>query len=339
MSRVAHTRLRRSADWVCLEHGDIQPVGTPNVHKPWFGAFDNRVRPEGVGYDAFDQILADSVGIQRPVSTFIHGYSGSNLPTSFASSSVASAQSLGIGAMLNTKRPWAELANGNYDADIAALFNSWPASVFGSVTINHEPENDGPSPAAPSNPTYVSWAQANGPIWSAGVNRFIDIAAPIIRSRGLDVKVGGCLMDFSWDTTRWQYWKWWETINPANLDVIEFQIDAYTRTVNGNPPYGYDLMPRIDETLDVARSVGIQFYSLYETALDRRLRNGGQTIVGTDDTLATWWPIYASELSARPEVRMVGYFHTPLGPASEECDLQGVAIPVFANICLSGRRL
>ena len=337
MSRVEHTRLRRSTDWVCLDHGDSQPVSAPN-NKPWFGAFDNRARPEGTGYDAFDQIMADSVGVSRPVSTFMHGYSGSNLPISFASSAVSSAQSLGIGAMLNTKRPWPELANGDYDADIASLFNSWPTNVFGSVTINHEPENDGPSPADPSNPNYLSWAQTNGPLWSAGVNRFINVAAPIIRGRGLDVKVGGCLMGFSWDTTRWQYWNWWDSINPANLDAIEFQIDEYAKTVNGNPPYGYDLMPRIDVMLNVARSVGIQHFSLFETAVDRRLRNGGETIVGDDSTLAAWWPTYASQLSARPEVRMVGYFHTPTGPASAQGYLEGPAVSVYANICLNGRR-
>lgn len=313
---------------------------------PWYGIIDNRFTEAQT-----DQRLADSIGVTgQRVGTFARGYSGSNLPTTFASTSVAHAATIAAstpsgtyGAMLNVKRPdWGALAAGSYDGAIASLMNSWPTNIYGEVTINHEPENDGPAPANRTNPTYVTWAEANGPIFCQGVRRFIDVAAPIIRARGLDLKVGTTLMDFSWDniggTKRWVDWAWWEGINPANINEVSFGIDAYVKTVNGTPPYGYNLLPRIVETLQHARDVGITSYSLYETAVDRRERNNGDVLVGNDASIAAWIPTYVAGLNALPEIRMVCHFHTPGGPASDQAYLEGPGLAAWANACMSGRR-
>lgn len=339
------TWRRTSTDFRLLPDGPNANSPTPpsNGVKPWYGHIDNRDRGAphpGTGHDPFDEFLADAAGVARPVGMFMHGYSGTSYPSSFSSSAVSGAPSRNVGAMLNTKiSDWAGVANGDYDAQMVGLFNTWPVGTPGVVTLNHEPENDGPSPANPSNSSYVSWASVNGPIWCAGIRHWIDLVAPIIRSRGLDVKIGGCLMDFSWDTTRWQYWKWWEGITPANLGQVDFGIDAYVKTnmVNGNP-VGHDLMPRINELVAVMRSAGIGSFSLYETAVDRRWRNNGDTIVGTEASMTAWWDNYYQRLQEIPEVRMVCYFHLPDGPASAQAWMTGSTITKYAQICMQGRR-
>lgn len=300
--------------------------------------------------DEMDGQMAASVGVERPVSTFRRGYSGSGHPATFAASTVADALTYAaatssgrFGAMLNTKfTDWPGLASGAYDSVIAGFYNSWPENIYGVVTINHEPENDGPTPANRTNPTYVAWAEANGPVYCTGVRRYIDVAAPIIRARGLDLKVGGCLMDFSWDviegTQRVVDWRWWNGLAAANINQVDFGIDAYVKTVNGTPPVGYTLVPRLNECLAAARGAGIKSFSLYETALDRRERFNGNNLVGNDATLADWIPGYATFLESVPEVRLVCWFHTPGGPASDQAYLAGPAIPAWATVCMEGKR-
>lgn len=324
----------------------------PVTTKPWFGHIDNRDRggpSSGTGFTAFDGHLAQSRSVSGPVGMFEHGYSGTSYPSSFNGSSVSGAPGRGIGAMLNVKiADWQGIADGDYDSQMVGLFNTWPVDTPGTVTLNHEPENDGPSPANPSNSSYVTWANANAPAWSTGIGRWINVVAPIIRSRGLNVKVGACLMDFSWDTTRWQFWQWWnDPLVQANLDVVDFGIDAYVKMDNvGGLPVGHDLMPRINETVAVMRAAGIESYSLYETAVDRRWRNNGDAYVSdpaTNDTvnqtaMTAWWDNYAARLSEIPEMRMVCYFHLPTGPASAQAWMTGSTIGKYADICLNGRR-
>jgi len=336
--------------WVAKGRGDVitDPVDPP-VDPPSTGIFwthyDTRNRAGyGSGFDATDQLLADSIGVGRPLGTFIHGYSGNSHPASFSSSSVSSAASRGIGAMLNTKLDWRSLANGDYDSLIAGFWNSWPTAVHGMVTVNHEPENDGPTPANATNAAYVTWANTNGPIWKAGIARYLSICAPIIRARNLKVRFGGCLMDFSWDviggTVRWPYWDWWNEPEIAdNLDVVTFGIDAYWKHLD-NPVRGVSPNARVNELLAVVRSKGIESLSFWETAVDRRLRNGGSNppIIGTNQSLSNWWISYAAFLNTIPEVDYVAYFHIPDGPASQQAYLDGVAVPTFAQICLEGRR-
>lgn len=325
---------------------------TSEVEPPWFSHIEERNRGTAgtnaaTWYDALDAVLAANLDDPPDhVGTFIHGYSGSNLPASFSSSSVAGAQSRGVGAMLNVKRPWSGLANGDYDDDIEAFFESWPVGVFGSVTMNHEPENDNPSGASnPSDPAYVSWANTNAPIWKDGLNRFIDVAAPIIRARGLDVKVGGCLMDFSWDNTRWQWWDWWEDVTPGNINEVAFQVDAYWRANNDGTLR--DFRPRMETLLDVCRSANIPHFELWETNVSRANAYGsGATIVASVSAMTAWWQDYAAYLHQQPEVRMVCEYHLPTGfasqnswlPGSSGANNSGGTLEAFANICVNGNR-
>lgn len=312
-----------------IGHCDTQPrAGAPPNSNPAFDSFEWAMK---------NQMDDPPTG---PIGAFLRGYSGSNFPSTFQTSSVASAPSRGLGAMINVKRSdWQALANGAYDSTIQSFFNSWPVGTFGSFTINHEPENDGPAPATPSNSAYVAWASVQGPIWSQGIARTIAVAAPIIRARGLDVKLGGCLMDFSWDTTRWQYWDWWNYVDPQYFDVVEFQLDAYGKTVAGSPPRSHDLLPRLIESMSQARAAGIQHLSLFETASDRRERHNSSNIVGTDESIAAFWEDYFPALKAQiPETRMVAYFSIPTGPASQHAAIMGRGLEVFANACLNGRR-
>lgn len=337
-------RATSTTTWKKCEDGSVVTVALPPVSspKPWFGHVDNRDRGAphaGAGFAPFDAYLKDALTSPPAgaVGQFIHGYSGNSHPSTFASSAVSTAPALGVGAMLNTKLDWNGLANGTYDSLIAGFFNTWPVDTWGEVTVNHEPENE-VKPASPTNSDWVAWANVNAPIWKTGINRYIDIAAPIIRSRGLNVKVGGVLMDFSWDTTRWQWWNWWDTITPANLGQVVFGADAYVKTVNGSPPVGYDLMPRINTMLAEARSVGITSFSLWETAVDRRERNNGNVLVGTEASTTAWWDNYYQRLQEIPEMRMVCYYHTPGGPASDQAYLTGTSIAKYADICMQGRR-
>lgn len=322
------------------------PTFTP---EPYFSHIDERNRGTGVGYLPFDTILRTAIGGSGRVGTFIHGYSGSSLPANFEASSVATANDLGIGAMLNVKRPWTALAAGTYDAAIATFFNSWPVGTPGSVTINHEPENDtengGPGVNNPATPGWIAWATTNGQIWKDGINRFIDVAAPIIRSRGLNVKVGGCLMAFSWDTTSWSYWNWWDEITPANINEVSFQTDIYARhNADGT---SRSLTSRRATLLAEARSVGIGSYEEYETNIDRRKAfSTGATITGTEATCTAWWNANATELTSIPEARMICAYHTPGGPASDQAWFMGTngagntggEIAAYANICANGRQ-
>ena len=325
----------------------VSELPGPEEFPFWISHYDTQSRAgappnSNPAFDAFEWSMKNEMDDppEGPVGAFIRGYSGNNFPSTFQASAVSSAPSRGVGAMLNVKRPdWQALANGDYDGTIQSFFNSWPAGTFGSFTINHEPENDGPAPANPSNPAYVSWASVQGPIWCQGIARTIAVAAPIIRSRGLDVKLGGCLMDFSWDTTRWQYWDWWNYIDPQYLDVIEFQLDAYTKTVAGSPPRHYDLMPRLEECMSHARTANIEHFSLFETANDRRQHHGGDNMVGNDESVAVFWEEYFTELKNRiPETRMVAYFSIPTGPASAQAGIMGRGLEVFASACLNGKR-
>lgn len=333
----------RSRDGRTVPRDDGTDPPPPPPHEVWYGHIDG-----ARGDAAMETALRNSIALAAParVGTFLRGYSGTSHPSVFSSSSVSGAVALAAaessgkyGAMLNVKRPdWQALADGEYDELIAGFYQSWPVEVYGEVVINHEPENDGPLPANTSNPTYVSWATTNGPIWQAGINRYIDVAAPIIRARNLDVKIGACLMNFSWDSTRWQYFTWWEGITPANINEVVFGLDAYVKTVNGTPPVGYDMRPQTQLILNVARSAGISHFSLYEFAVDKRERFNGNVVVGTDQSNANWYPIFCNWLDAQPEVRMACQFHTPGGPASDQAQLNGPALPVWANICMNGRR-
>lgn len=338
----------------------------PPTTLPWYGNIEENRDRLGTNpsttfgwWQQMNTVLRNQVTSPPPnVSTFMHGYSNSSLPATFDSSAVANADNQGIGAMLNVKRPWAGLASGAYNADIIGFFNSWPVGTFGSVTINHEPENDAPLPSteaqAPSNPNWVAWANANAQIWKDGVNQFISVAAPVIRARGLNVTVGGCLMDFSWDTQRYTWWNWWDELDPANLDVAAFQIDAYWHA-NSNGTMR-DFRPRMSQLLSEARSVGIQHFELFETNFSRAASYGGAPIVATAATQAQAWRDFAAYLNATPEVRMVSEFH--LGPtattsggfASQDAWLAGSdatsggannlggALDAYADIALAGNR-
>ena len=313
--------------WRRFRDGTVVGTGpaAPPTHKPLYGHYDYRARPGGQGWDAYEAELRAAAGVSTPVSQILHGYSGSSHPSTFAASSVSAAQSKGVAAMLNTKiTDWTAVAGGTHDALITGFFNSWPVAVPGWVTLNHEPENDGKNSEAA--------------VWCAGIRRYIDLAAPIIRSRGLQVKVGGCLMDFSWDSTRWQQWKWWEGITPANLGQTTFGIDAYWKHNNVSGVVPKDPKPRINELVAVMRGAGISDFSLWETAIDRRQYSTG-TVVGTQQSCADWWTAYADHLATIPEVSAVAYFHTPGGPASDQAWLDGPATAAFAQLCMTGRRL
>lgn len=343
----------------------VPPPPPPPATAPWYGNVEEKrdrlgTAPANVTewWQQMNTVLRSQVASPPPnVSTFMHGYSGSALPATFQVSSVKNADTIGIGAMLNVKRPWAGLAAGAYNADIVGFFNSWPVGTFGSVTINHEPENDGPSPASPSNSAWVTWANANGPIWRDGVNQFIDLAAPIIRARGLDVKVGGCLMDFSWDPNtpqRFTWFNWWDETTPANRDVVSFMVDAYWHA-NSNGTMR-DHTPRMTQVLSEARSVGITSLDLFETNFSRAAAYGGSPIVASAATQAAAWQRFATYLNGIPEIRMVSEFHlgpsgtTPGGFASQDAWLAGSdsvnggannlggALDAYADIALAGNR-
>lgn len=319
-------------------------AAAPTGPKPWYGHIDERVGL--ANFTGFEGLLKGAMASppSGPVGTFMHGYSGSSTPSSFQTSAVKDAPSLGVGAMLNIKNngDWGGAMNGAYDSQWANVFETWPVGTFGEVTWEHEPENNMDASLggqSPSNPNWVSWANTNAPKWRAGLVRFISVAAPIIRRRGLDVKVGGCLMDFSWDTTRWQWWQWWDQVAPADIGQVAFQADVYAKTDNPTSgPKVHDLMPRVNTMLAEARSVGIGSMSFWETALDRRLRNGGNTLVGTEASTTAGWDAYYKGLQTIPEMRMICYYHTPGGPASDQAFLTGASITKYADICMQGRR-
>lgn len=341
----------------------VMVMPPPTVDKPWFSHIDERARggnTYGVGdFDWFPQnetiLKAQLTSPPAFVGQFFHGYSGDSIPTSFATSTVAPAEAMGIGAMLNTKRTnWTALANGNYDQNIRDLFNSWPVSVYGSVTINHEPENDtvygGPGSYNPATSGWVAWADAYAPIWKNGINRFIDVAAPIIRSRGLDVKVGACLMDGSWDVGGQQWWNWWDELTPANINEVAYMIDLYYR--HSTAGVAQTVASKLDRHLSEMRSVGIKSFELWETNIDRRssLSKADAPITGTEATCTAFWKTFATRLMAEPETRMVCEYHIPTGPASSQGWLMGAGavsggnnnsggtLKAFADICMAGKR-
>ena len=316
-----------------------------------FGHADTNSRPgypAGVGnparHDAFDTLLADVAGVARPIAAFMRGYSGLNWPATFAETAVAAAPARGTGAVLNVKTPtwqeWADLANGDWDDHIRTFFESWPVEVFGSLTVNHEPKNDYEAvrPFNMRNPAYVEWAQIWAPIWCQGIARVIEIAAPIIRARSLDVKIGGCLMEYSWNSyvsPRWKLWDWWNYVDPQYHDVTEFQIDIYAQ-FSGSPPVGDDLVARLQNCMKSARTAGIYWWSILETAISRTERHGGNTELGTYEDQALWWEDYAARLAEIPGGRTVTYFSLPGEPLNSY--LEGPGLEVLADLCLNGRR-
>lgn len=330
-------------------YSNVLPPSAP----PAFSFTDRNARP-GIpastanpeGHTGYDQILADAAGVSTPVGTFMRGYSGFTFPKTFQETTVRWADDLGIGAVLNTKIPtvdgWRGLANGSWDEHIATFFNSWPQHVFGSFTINHEPENDGGDaykPHRPQNPKWVEWANVWGPIWCRGIERVIRVAAPIIRARGLNVGIGGNLMEYSWNSyvaPRWMLWNWWDYVHPDFYDVAEFQINIYANFVNTMPPVGADLIPRLLTTLAAPRSAGLHRWSILESAISRSEHNGGGTLLGTYEGQAEWLEDFIPRVSAIPGGRTYTYFSTPGAPVAS--DLQGRALEVYANACLNGTR-
>ncbi len=316
-----------------------------------FSHVDSNARPGRPAWQAnparhvdFDNILAARAGVSGPIGAFIRGYSGFTWPATFAATTVSAAPTLGIGAVLNVKTPswqdWESLANGGWDSHIRTFFESWPVETFGSLTINHEPENDYEAvrPFNLRNPAYVAWAQVWGPIWSRSIARVIQVAAPIIRARGLDVKIGGCLMEYSWNSyvsPRWKLWDWWNYVDPQYHDVTEFQIDIYA-TFAGSPPVGGDLIPRMERCMKSARTAGVYWWSILETAISRTETNGGDTPLGTYEDQAVWWEDFGPRVAAIPGGRTVAYFSVPDSPKGS--DLQDRGLDVLADLCLTGRR-
>lgn len=319
------------------------PVGFTHV--------DSNARPgrpawqaNPIRHTSFDDILAASVGVPGPIGCCMRGYSGFTWPATFGETTVSAAPSLGVGAVLNVKTPtwqeWADVANGDWDDHIRTFFESWPVGTFGSLTINHEPENDNEAvrPFNLRNPAYVEWAMVWGPIWSQSIARIIHVAAPIIRSRGLDVKIGGCLMEYSWHKytgPRWPFWNWWDYVDPQDHDVTEFQIDIYA-SFRGSPPVGDDLIPRFLNCVKPARAAGIYWWSILETAISRTETDGGDTVLGTYEDQAVWWENFGPRVSVIPGGRTVAYFSVPDAPKG--ADLQERGLEVLADLCLTGRR-
>lgn len=266
--------------------------------------------------------MADSIGAVGLVNAFLHGYSGASHPASFNASAVATASNWNNAAMLNTKLDWAGLANGTYDALITGFYESWPQAVRGWVTVNHEPENDAGDPA----------------VWCAGVSRYIQVAAAVIRRRQLNVAVGGVLMAFSWTTPRWQSYQWWKQIPPRDRPQTFFGLDLYGKCLPTSPVTGEDIVTPLKAIIAPARDAGVSRFALFETALDKRQKNKATAIIGTDQTIAAWLPGFARGVASIPGMEAVCHFHAAAGPASQYAQLLGPSIPVWAAICRDGSR-
>lgn len=339
----------------------------PTTPNPIYWSHNDRVaRPEyGIpggfdpnGFTMFDDVLKDVINYTGPgyIGTHVRGYSGFTWPATFQETSVADAPSKGLPAMLNVKTPtvhdWKDVVAGLWDDHIQTFFESWPSGTPGTFTLNHEPENDvgndlpSQNPYRPynnRNPVYSAWAQEWGPIWCRSIARVIKVAAPIIRARGLDVTIGGCLMEYSWNSYtlgRWHAWRWWDYVDPADFDVAEFQIDIYGNSVNGEDGVYYeDLIPRFQTAYKAAQAAGIHQWSIYEMAVTKVEKNGGGNVLPdpNDSIRAAWWTDFADRIAEIPGGRFINYFAVPDAPV--EAWIRDDSLVAFANICLNNGRI
>jgi hypothetical protein len=292
-------------------------VSVPVGIGPLFATIDSER-----GQFATEIAMATSINAAGVVNSFIHGYSGASHPATFSVSAVSTASHWNSAAMLNTKLDWAGLANGSYDSLIAVFYESWPQAVKGWVTVNHEPENDAGDPE----------------VWCAGVSRYVQVAAAVVRERRLNVAVGGVLMAFSWTTPRWQAYQWWKQIPPRDRPQTFFGLDLYGKCLPTVPVTGEDIVAPLKAIIAPVREAGINRFALFETALDRRQKNKASAIIGTDATIAAWLPKFARDVASIPGMEAVCHFHAAAGPASQYAQLLGPSIPVWAAICRDGCR-
>lgn len=336
-----------------------RPTGVSDI--AWTANADNTVygfAPYAQNPRKFTQmndLLKSVIGYSGDyVISSLRGYSGFAWPETFQDTTVALADTMGLGAVLNVKTPhwteWRDVALGKWDDHIARFFNTWPPHVWGSFTCAHEPENDvtanevpGVRPYNTMNPIYTEWAKIWGRWWSLAQAQIIKVAAPIIRSRNLDVKIGGCLMEYSWDKYagyRKHYWRWWDYVHPDFHDVTEFQIDNYGDFRSNNdedadePLYVPDMFDQFMNTYMDAWVVGIHSWSILETAVSRRVKYTG----GLEE--ATWQQQndvvmdYLTKLQNIGGGRTVTYFANTDAPPTAE--LRGPGLVNFANLALNG---
>lgn len=321
------------------------PAGSPPAAGPllrlvtWDG---------GRGQDGIESALATAVGWSGPgkLNMGSRGYSGSSFPL-FTASSISDAATWGNFGMLNVKTggDFTGMANGAYNTTIDSFWNSVPLSVIVKLTWEHEPEN---------NPNAV----ADAPDWIAGGVQFIHRSAPKIRARtlarggtpGVDDEDGAglVLMGFSFDlgsggtgVARYPTWKWWDQIAEADRGQAFFGVDKYAKCLNstsgdnilsGNSGDLENMFGTVD-----AQAGYTMRKSVFETALDKRLKGDpNDTVVGTDTTIANWIPgFYAGlkDLAADNGLEDLCYFHSPTGAASEFAQLNGPALAAWGN-CL-----
>lgn len=291
------------------------------------------------GQAGVETAMVNAVGWSRPpaLNTFARGYSGSTMPgshpTTFAGTSVANAASTwNARAMLNMKLPdIATLDAGGYDSLIEDFWASWPVEVTGWVFINHEFGNDDRASEAA--------------IYRSSTARYVHVAAPVIRSRGLNAGVGGLNMQFDWAAQtgpRWPTYAWWRNLDPGDGDVAVFGLDIYAKHLT-NPVRGEDIVNGTEGLLAIWDTVQaespIRRIIIGETALDKRRRNFSEQIIGDDDTIAAWIPGYVDQLDAVPGLEAVCYFHAPSGPASQYAQLQGAALTTWSTEVAGCRRV
>ena len=183
-----------------VEAIDVDPV--PEPKRPVvLGTWDHSRSVDGV--TGVDTEMAALVGRPRTVNGFRRGYTSGGHPVSFADSPVRWAESTwGHAAMLNTKN------HGDYDTALAGGFDDLWAGYWRSVPVGvrlwqtwqHEPEND---------------RGIDADKWCRAVGRYVNVAAPIIRERGLDAGVGGLLMGYTKPAEVRSRWAWWEHVDPG----------------------------------------------------------------------------------------------------------------------------
>lgn len=269
-----------------------------------------------------DQRLAAALGEARPVVQMIRGYSGNSYPTSL-SGSMAHYASYGGRVFLNAK------IGGQYDLALAggfddqwrALFQNWPVGVPGWVTLQHEPEND--AGIVPDK-------------WCRTVGRWIDIVAPVIRSRSLPCGVGGMLMgSFTLPTNshaNWSTWNWWQHVLPENLDQTVWMVDEYAQHTIGPPIRGNSMHAQLVRMFDKVRPAGITRFAVGEFAISRE-RDQGTTIIGTSATQAAWIDEQIPLFRQIEGLEAACYFHKHDGPASKDAKLDGPALLAYAQAC------
>ena len=293
---------------------DVDPV--PEPKRPVvLGTWDHSRSVDGV--TGVDTEMAALVGRPRTVNGFRRGYTSGGHPVSFADSPVRWAESTwGHAAMLNTKN------HGDYDTALAGGFDDLWAGYWRSVPVGvrlwqtwqHEPEND---------------RGIDADKWCRAVGRYVNVAAPIIRERGLDAGVGGLLMGYTKPAEVQSRWAWWEHVDPENLPQTVFMVDQYAKHLT--PDKGEDLAAMLEERFDIGRAAGITRFVVGETAISLEKRNAGGQLIGSPESQAAWLRWQVPKWRQIDGLEAVCYFHTQRGPASKNARLSGPSLGAWAE--------